>query len=196
MKGLMCFLYYEQILHTCSKCMTVSENKKPEADGFYYLSPYSLLLPKTDWQTNQSKNLCTKFFWPSCIWKEIRRNNLQFVARSSSIYRPSEGCNTMKHRIRGEKELWLKGRKANEYTCRKREREKERKNIVYLSVSMSCSLSCQSKWSRAESFLKSWEQDKLHFRSAVSWLMFLLHVRGYYIVVSSSAGLSAERKQH
>jgi hypothetical protein len=104
----------------------------------------------------------------------------------------------MMRMFRGEKELWLKGRKANEYTCRKREgeRERKRKNIVYLSVSMSCSLSCQSKWSRAESFLKSWEQDKLHFRSVVSWLVFLLHVRGYYIVVSSSAGLSAERKQH
>jgi len=36
------------------------------------------------------------------------------------IYRPREGCGTMRHRIRGEKELWLKGRKANEYTCRKR----------------------------------------------------------------------------
>lgn len=163
------------------------------------LKPSLLLSLKTDWQTNQSNNRCIKkFFCPSCIWKKIRRNNPQFVARSSSIYRPIGGCSTMMRMFRGEKELWLKGRKANEYTCRKREgeRERKRKNIVYLSVSMSCSLSCQSKWSRAESFLKSWEQDKLHFRSVVSWLVFLLHVRGYYIVVSSSAGLSAERKQH
>jgi len=48
------------------------------------------------------------------------------VARSNSIYRPREGCGTMKHRIRGEKELRLKERKANEYTCRKRERKKEK----------------------------------------------------------------------
>ena len=88
-----------------------------------------------------------------------------------------------------------KGKKEKEMNTHVEREREERKNIVYLSVSMSCSLSCQSKWSRAESFLKSWEQDKLHFRSAVSWLMFLLHVRGYYIVVSSSAGLSDERKQ-
>jgi len=35
----------------------------------------------------------------------------------------------MKHRIRGEKGLWLKGRKANEYTCRKRERERKEEKI-------------------------------------------------------------------
>jgi len=97
MKGLTCFLYYEQILCTlCSKYTTISENEKPEADGFYYLQSYSLVLLNTDWQTNQSNNWCTKmFFCPSCISKKIRRNNLQFVARSNSIYRPREGCSTM-----------------------------------------------------------------------------------------------------
>jgi hypothetical protein len=105
------------------------------------------------------------------------------------IYRPSVGCGTMKQR---EKRTTAKGRKGKE---RNTHGEREREKIVYLSVSMSCSLSCQSKWNRTESFLKSWEQDKLHFRSAVPWLVFLLHGQGYYIIVSCSAGPSPERKQ-
>lgn len=78
-----------------------------------------------------------------------------------------------------------------------RERERERKKKYSLFVCFNELLIVLSiKVEQSRKLLKSWEQDKLHFRSAVSWLMFLLHVRGYYIVVSSSAGLSAERKQH
>jgi hypothetical protein len=49
MKELMWFLHYEYILCALfSKHTTNSENEKPEADGLYYLPPYSLVLLKTE----------------------------------------------------------------------------------------------------------------------------------------------------